>query len=69
LPIFARIQQTGGIAAAEMFRVFNMGIGLVAIVPAERLQDARRVAPEAIVIGALAPRGGGDAVRLRGIAG
>jgi phosphoribosylformylglycinamidine cyclo-ligase len=69
LPIFARIQQTGGIAAAEMFRVFNMGIGLVAIVPAERLQDARRVAPEAIVIGALTPRGGGDAVRLRGIAG
>jgi len=32
LPIFNLIQQMGGIADHEMFRAFNMGIGMVAIV-------------------------------------
>ncbi|MCC7024443.1 MAG: phosphoribosylformylglycinamidine cyclo-ligase [Thermomicrobiales bacterium] len=69
LPIFRRIQGAGAIPTSEMFRVFNMGIGFVAIVPASRLKEAQEVAPEAIVIGALAPRGEGEAVRLRGIDG
>jgi phosphoribosylformylglycinamidine cyclo-ligase len=34
LPIFRLIQDKGQIAPAEMFRVFNMGIGMVAIVAA-----------------------------------
>lgn len=34
-PIFRLIQETGGIADAEMFRTFNMGIGMVAIVARE----------------------------------
>lgn len=32
LPIFNLIQETGGIGDHEMFRAFNMGIGMVAIV-------------------------------------
>jgi phosphoribosylformylglycinamidine cyclo-ligase len=32
LPIFNLIQETGGISDHEMFRTFNMGIGMVAIV-------------------------------------
>lgn len=67
LPIFGRIAQGGGISAGEMFRVFNMGIGLVAIVPVERLAAARAAAPTAIVIGQIEPRDGREAVILRGV--
>ena len=34
LPIFTLMQQTGNIAEAEMFRAFNMGVGMVAVVAA-----------------------------------
>ncbi len=33
-PLFRLIQDKGGVSEAEMFRVFNMGIGFVLIVPA-----------------------------------
>ena len=46
-PLFRLIQSAGGVSEAEMFRVFNMGIGFVLIVAPEdaeavmgRLQDA-----------------------------
>lgn len=65
--IFRRIQREGDISPLEMFRVFNMGVGLVAVVPAGSLAAAREAAPEAMVIGRVAPRGGGEAVRLLGI--
>src|SRR5687768_4274566 len=32
-PVFARLQQGGALAAAEMARTFNCGVGMVAIVP------------------------------------
>lgn len=35
-PIFRLLQQRGDIEPAEMFRVFNMGIGMVLVVDAER---------------------------------
>jgi phosphoribosylformylglycinamidine cyclo-ligase len=66
-PIFHRIAAVGAVSAKEMYRVFNMGIGLVAIVPPARLDAALLAAPEALVIGRVVPRGDGDAVRLRGI--
>jgi phosphoribosylformylglycinamidine cyclo-ligase len=69
LAIFQRIASEGGIDAAEMYRVFNMGIGLVAAVPPERLAAARAAVPEAIVIGQIVPRGEGEAVRLLGLDG
>lgn len=34
LPVFNWIAKAGGIAAAEMFNTFNMGVGLVVLVPA-----------------------------------
>jgi phosphoribosylformylglycinamidine cyclo-ligase len=67
LPIFRRIAQRGGIPNGEMFRVFNMGIGLVAIVPAERVAAARSAVPTAIVIGQIETREGREAVVLRGV--
>jgi phosphoribosylformylglycinamidine cyclo-ligase len=36
LPIFRRLQQEGGIPDRDMFRTFNMGIGLILFVPAEQ---------------------------------
>jgi phosphoribosylformylglycinamidine cyclo-ligase len=67
--IFQRIARDGLVAASEMYRVFNMGIGLVAVVPAECVDEAIAAVPEAIVIGQIVPRGDGDAVLLHGIDG
>ena len=39
-PLFDWLQHTGRIDAAEMYRTFNCGIGMVAIVPAERAAAA-----------------------------
>jgi phosphoribosylformylglycinamidine cyclo-ligase len=39
-PIFELIGQRGEIAAAEMFRVFNMGVGMVVITPEEHAEAA-----------------------------
>jgi phosphoribosylformylglycinamidine cyclo-ligase len=35
LPIFSLVQQLGGIAPADMYRTFNMGIGMVLVVKQE----------------------------------
>jgi phosphoribosylformylglycinamidine cyclo-ligase len=39
-PVFAWLQGAGRIADAEMYRTFNCGIGMVAIVPAPRATEA-----------------------------
>jgi phosphoribosylformylglycinamidine cyclo-ligase len=41
-PIFSLIQEAGGIDDAEMYRVFNMGIGFVVITPEKQTGDALR---------------------------
>ena len=45
-PIFGMIQERGGIDDAEMFRVFNMGIGFAMVVPPDQATDALRIASE-----------------------
>lgn len=47
-PIFKLIQETGQVAEEEMLRTFNMGIGLVMIVPAEQAEE---------ILGSLAEQG------------
>ncbi|PZS10571.1 MAG: phosphoribosylformylglycinamidine cyclo-ligase [Acidimicrobiales bacterium] len=39
-PVFELIASTGSVAAAEMERTFNMGVGMVAVVPAEQVRPA-----------------------------
>lgn len=39
-PIFELIQREGGVSEQEMFHVFNMGLGMVAIVPGEDVTPA-----------------------------
>jgi phosphoribosylformylglycinamidine cyclo-ligase len=66
--IFGRIAREGAVLSGEMYRVFNMGVGLVGIVPAARAGEAIGIVPEAVVIGELVQRGDDAAVRLRGLA-
>lgn len=44
LPIFELMQKKGEITNRDMFTTFNMGIGLVIVVPAEQVEEAVRVA-------------------------
>lgn len=54
-PLWKLIQNKGSIATDEMYRVFNMGIGMVAIVDPASVADVRKQIPEeTFVIGELA---------------
>ncbi|TCL54399.1 phosphoribosylformylglycinamidine cyclo-ligase [Hydrogenispora ethanolica] len=53
LPIFRFLQESGGIPDAEAYRVFNMGIGMVAIVAQESLTAFQAAVPESYLIGAV----------------
>jgi phosphoribosylformylglycinamidine cyclo-ligase len=39
-PVFDWLQKTARISSAEMYRTFNCGIGMIAIVPKEHAQTA-----------------------------
>jgi phosphoribosylformylglycinamidine cyclo-ligase len=41
LPIFEHLQQLGSIEPEEMLRTFNMGIGLIAVIPAEKFKRVK----------------------------
>jgi phosphoribosylformylglycinamidine cyclo-ligase len=43
LPIFDHLQKLGMIPPAEMMRTFNMGIGMVVVVPAKKFKKAQTV--------------------------
>lgn len=66
-PIFDVIENAGKVAHAEMFNVFNMGIGMVLAVDAQKADDALRILSEhneaAYVIGSMIQRGN-EAVEL-----
>jgi phosphoribosylformylglycinamidine cyclo-ligase len=44
LPIFSLLQQAGSVSNNDMFRTFNMGIGMVIVVPADQAEEAIRIA-------------------------
>ena len=46
LPVFSKIQELGSINEKEMFRTFNMGIGMVVILDKDSAQSARNVIRE-----------------------
>ncbi|HET58067.1 MAG TPA: phosphoribosylformylglycinamidine cyclo-ligase [Deltaproteobacteria bacterium] len=63
-PIFDLIQQRGTIEDSEMYRVFNMGIGMILLVHREDVEEAldrlRSVGESAFVIGSIAKKKGND---------
>ena len=50
-PVFQLIKERGKVAQEEMYRVFNMGIGMVLFCSADNTGDVARALPEAKVIG------------------
>jgi phosphoribosylformylglycinamidine cyclo-ligase len=51
LPIFGEIQRRGNVPEKDMWRTFNMGIGLVIVIRPDSLELAKRTLPEARLIG------------------
>ena len=66
--IFGHIQSLGDVAEDEMFRTFNMGVGLVAVVPADAAERAVRAVSaageHATIIGEIRPRDDEDAPQV-----
>ena len=62
LPVFSLIQRLGDVADEEMYEVFNMGCGFVAVVPADQADEAVALLgarhPGAAVIGTVTAEAG-----------
>ncbi|MEE8425250.1 MAG: phosphoribosylformylglycinamidine cyclo-ligase [Elusimicrobiota bacterium] len=50
-PVFEEIRRRGRVPRKDMWRTFNMGIGMVIVIRPEALELARRILPEAKLIG------------------
>ncbi len=50
-PVFQLIQQQGNITKPEMYRVFNMGVGMVVICSPPNVPEITKLVPEAKLIG------------------
>ena len=57
-PIFEMIQELGHVPDAEMFRVFNMGIGLCVVLPQQAAQQAMSMLNEIYLVGEIVQREG-----------
>ena len=57
-PIFTLLQQKAGVDDEEMYRDFNMGIGMILVVPAKQaggvMKKARKLGEKAYLIGEIA---------------
>ncbi len=73
LPVFSFIAELGGVPAAEMWEVFNMGCGFCAVVPAAEADRAVELLagrhPGTAIIGRVTGAGGGVSVPSVGIEG
>ncbi len=60
-PLFTHLQQLGNVDRDEMFRTFNMGIGLIAVIPAEQVKKVKAILNRAnerhCIIGRIVTRG------------
>jgi phosphoribosylformylglycinamidine cyclo-ligase len=64
-PLFDLIQKTGRISDDEMYRVFNMGLGMVLACSEEGASAVQRALPEAKVVGRVVRQEGAEGVILR----
>ncbi len=60
-PLFTHLQELGNVEQDEMFRTFNMGIGLIAVLPAEQVKKVKAILNRAnerhCIIGRIVTRG------------
>ena len=57
-PIFGLIEREGNVRREEMFRVFNMGLGMVLACDSWQVAEIQRAVPEARVVGEVIPQTG-----------
>jgi phosphoribosylformylglycinamidine cyclo-ligase len=50
-PVFTPIQEMGKVSEAEMYRVFNMGIGMVAVIDKASSEHCLSACPGSVIIG------------------
>lgn len=62
--IFDVLQREGDISTDEMFRVFNMGLGMVAVCPEGSVEAFRQLIPEAMIVGQVIRRESDEQVLL-----
>ncbi len=65
-PIFPVIQRLGNIPAAEMLRVFNMGLGMVGVCASNDLDAVMAAVPDAVVVGDIVERTGDEQTQFDG---
>ncbi|MBI2871623.1 MAG: phosphoribosylformylglycinamidine cyclo-ligase [Chloroflexi bacterium] len=66
LPLFRLIQKAGGVSEEEMFRVFNMGVGMVLVCSPDRVDALRYKLPEAWVLGKVVRQESGPRLYFKG---
>ena len=62
--IFELIQRTGNVDDAEMYRVFNMGLGMAIVCAPENVAQVTAAIPEARVVGEVIPQAGDQRLHL-----
>ncbi|MFC2056973.1 phosphoribosylformylglycinamidine cyclo-ligase [Chloroflexota bacterium] len=65
LPIFQLIQQRGNVDQDEMYRVFNMGIGIVLICSPDNVAQLTKALPDAYTVGEVIQQRGEARVVIR----
>ena len=65
-PIFDIIQREGQVEREEMFRVFNMGLGMVLACAPEKVEEIREAVPDAKVVGEVVAQRAEQRVILEG---
>ena len=65
-PIFRLLQKKGNVETAEMYRVFNMGIGMAVIGAPENVKKMTKALPEAKVVGEVVKQRGEARVIIDG---
>ena len=65
-PIFDVIQRQGSVSSDEMYRVFNMGLGMVAVCNEDSLPQFQELVPDSVVVGRIIKREGDAQVFLNG---
>jgi phosphoribosylformylglycinamidine cyclo-ligase len=63
LPIFTLIQRVGNIADDEMFHVFNMGLGMLVVIPSDQEAHAKQILPELTRVGEMVAGNGEVIIR------
>jgi phosphoribosylformylglycinamidine cyclo-ligase len=63
-PIFGLIQREGNVAEEEVWRTFNMGLGLVLAVDPSDVDAVRSALPQALVVGEVVRGEGDERVRI-----